>query len=258
MNNYCVYEHVAPNGKRYIGITNQKPERRWRADGSGYRFNKHFMNAIKKYGWKNFKHNILCDGLSKEDACKKEKELIALYHSNTFACGYNRSAGGEHSDLDNGSKREISQKIKALWENPEYAQHMSDVHKGRSRCGWHHTEETKQVMSAIVRKRNEDPEYRKRISKSAKNRWSIPENKIKARERAKAEWQNEEIRQRFIQSKIGNHYRAKKVICIETGDVFASTKAAALSIGVARETIGQVCRGKREMTHGCHWRFADE
>ena len=32
---FCVYEHVFPNGKRYIGITSKKPEARWE-NGSGY------------------------------------------------------------------------------------------------------------------------------------------------------------------------------------------------------------------------------
>ena len=34
---YCVYIHTFPNGKVYVGITCTAPERRWRADGSGYR-----------------------------------------------------------------------------------------------------------------------------------------------------------------------------------------------------------------------------
>ena len=38
MDNYTVYMHVSPSGKRYIGITGQSIERRW---GSG--------NFITKY-----------------------------------------------------------------------------------------------------------------------------------------------------------------------------------------------------------------
>ena len=29
LNCYTVYEHIAPNGKKYIGITRRKPEYRW-------------------------------------------------------------------------------------------------------------------------------------------------------------------------------------------------------------------------------------
>jgi len=27
--NYCVYKHTSPNGKMYIGMTGQNPEKRW-------------------------------------------------------------------------------------------------------------------------------------------------------------------------------------------------------------------------------------
>lgn len=44
---FCVYIHVLPNGKKYIGITCKKPEYRWN-HGDGYKNNRHFYNAIKK------------------------------------------------------------------------------------------------------------------------------------------------------------------------------------------------------------------
>lgn len=92
---YCVYKHTAPNGKVYIGITCQNPLIRW-ANGLGYSRNGYFTNAIVKYGWDNIKHEILFDGLTKEDACQKEIELIAHYKSNIADFGYNLSSGGEN------------------------------------------------------------------------------------------------------------------------------------------------------------------
>ena len=64
---YYVYKHTSPNNKIYIGITGQNPEKRWQS-GIGYVGNTHFANAIKKYGWKNFKHEILFSGLTIEEA----------------------------------------------------------------------------------------------------------------------------------------------------------------------------------------------
>ena len=48
MNNYRIYELVFPNGKRYISLTEQKPEDRWQV-GSGY-YGQFVYKAIKKYG----------------------------------------------------------------------------------------------------------------------------------------------------------------------------------------------------------------
>lgn len=95
MGTFCVYKHTSPNGKVYIGITCKKPEYRWN-HGKAYWQNTHFSNAISLYGWENFKHEVLYSGLTKEDACVKEKELISKYRSNEFCYGYNRSTGGEN------------------------------------------------------------------------------------------------------------------------------------------------------------------
>ena len=57
---YTVYKHTnKANGKVYIGITRQDPEKRWGEGGCNYAGNKHFSRAINKYGWNNFSHKIL-------------------------------------------------------------------------------------------------------------------------------------------------------------------------------------------------------
>ena len=88
-----VYEHVNLfNNKRYIGITSQIPEVRWQR-GSGYRENTIFFRAIKKYGWDNFEHNILYEGLSNREALEIESTLIKKYKS--LGVSYNISDGYE-------------------------------------------------------------------------------------------------------------------------------------------------------------------
>lgn len=93
-NNYTVYSHTSPKGKIYIGITKQKPNRRWHR-GLGYKHNTYFYRAIEKYGWDNFKHEILCTNLTKEEAEAKEVDLIKKYKSNDRHFGYNIHSGGE-------------------------------------------------------------------------------------------------------------------------------------------------------------------
>ena len=53
MDTYKVYEHVFPNGKKYIGITCRSLKERFK-NGRGYCHNSHMANAIKKYDLTNF------------------------------------------------------------------------------------------------------------------------------------------------------------------------------------------------------------
>lgn len=89
--NYCVYEHIFPNGKKYIGISCDA-EKRWR-NGKGYETQPKIARAINKYGWENVKHDIIIDGISKEQAETLERYLIA--ELKTIDHGYNTSTGGD-------------------------------------------------------------------------------------------------------------------------------------------------------------------
>ena len=91
---YSVYCHTnAVNGKRYFGITCQSLSYRWRG-GLGYKRGA-FHNAILKYGWDGFIHEVLFSGLSEDEAKAKEKQLIAEYRTNEKEYGYNITDGGD-------------------------------------------------------------------------------------------------------------------------------------------------------------------
>lgn len=152
-NNYSVYEHICPNGKRYIGITSQKPERRWGKNGIGYKaHNQHFYNAILKYGWVNIAHNIIASGLSEEEACKMERVLVALYNTCNREFGYNKSTGGEapgtgvHKTLSEDARRKISEKQKGRKIDPESIRKRVEARKG-----YRHSKATKEKMSEAAK-----------------------------------------------------------------------------------------------------------
>lgn len=92
MKEYCVYEHVFPNGKKYIGISCDA-EKRWR-NGKGYEKQGKIANAIKHFGWDNVQHNIILNAVSKEQAKALEKYLIAELE--TIDNGYNTTIGGDN------------------------------------------------------------------------------------------------------------------------------------------------------------------
>ena len=79
------------NGKVYIGQTKQSLKNRW-SNGYGYRECPKFWRAIQKYGWDNFEHIILEQGLTLDEANNKEQYYIKKYDA--IANGYNISIGG--------------------------------------------------------------------------------------------------------------------------------------------------------------------
>lgn len=141
--NYTVYRHIAPNGKMYVGITSQKPKKRWK-NGRGYRSNQYFSNAINKYGWDNIKHEILLGGLTKEQAELAEQIFIAYWDLTNCDKGYNINHGGQvygtHSKVTR-EKMSRAKKGKYLGENC-YIQKCC-AHKGKTAGGycWEYYEE---------------------------------------------------------------------------------------------------------------------
>lgn len=98
---FCVYKHTSPSGKCYIGITCKPVEVRWR-NGRGYygktkksgKYNHpYFVNAIDKYGWDNFTHEILYFNLEEKQAKILEIGLIKYYKKQNLS--YNITDGGE-------------------------------------------------------------------------------------------------------------------------------------------------------------------
>ena len=111
MSKFIVYMHEhRESHKKYIGITCRKPEYRWN-NGKGYYNNQYFTRAINKYGWDSFNHYILYTGLTKEDACRMEKELIAKYQTTKMEFGYNISSGGDATMLGVQHTEEAKRKI---------------------------------------------------------------------------------------------------------------------------------------------------
>ena len=215
--------HTSPNNKRYIGITSQKPERRWRKNGDGYKDHIYFWRAIQKYGWDNFKHDILFVDLTKEEAEQKEIELISHYNSNDINFGYNMSIGGE-----SGSK--------GYKYSDEQKKYMSEIHKGEKNgmYGKHHNEETieKNRVAHLKENLSEDTLYKMSIAKKGKKR------------------DMESVKKQI--AAISN-----KVICVETSIVYNSAKEAGKLNNIDPSCISKVCRGKRKTAGGFHWSYGD-
>ena len=60
---------------------------------------------------------------------------------------------------------------------------------------------------------------------------------------------------RHGEAQINRKDLSKKVLCVETGEVFESTKDAERKTGINHGNISKVCLGKRKTIGGFHWKF---
>ena len=128
---YILYEHRNKiNGKRYIGITNNK-SKRWYGKGKHYDGCPYFFAAIQKYGWDNFEHNVLIYDLTREEASRLEKHYIEMFKTCDKAFGYNLAEGGVNAP---------------------------------TMLGKHHSKETKRKMSEAQRGKKQTEEQKRRHS----------------------------------------------------------------------------------------------
>lgn len=112
MGDYVVYVHQnKTNGKRYIGITNNTVKR-WYGKGKHYDGCPRFFNAIQKYGWDNFQHEVIERGLTLEEANDRERFYIAKYRTTDKRYGYNITDGGSNAPTMQGKHHSEETKAK--------------------------------------------------------------------------------------------------------------------------------------------------
>lgn len=219
---YTVYQHRNKiNGKVYIGITMQTPEQRWR-HGEGYKSSPHFYAAIQKYGWDNFEHNILFQNLTKEEACKKEQELIAKYNSINREYGYNSTSGGDIFVMNEETKQKISQSLMG----------------NKNGLGHPCSEEKKKKISEAQKGRRLTEEHKQKLSEAAKKRHTPCSEQAK-----------ENIRK-------ASH--KKPVYCEELNKVFESVQECSRQLGIPATNISKLCNGRGKTLKGYHLKYYDD
>lgn len=90
-----LYIHINKNNRKcYVGITIMRAGKRWNR-GHGYRFNRRFANAIKKWGWETFEHHILAFFDDRDGMNQAEIEAICASGGHKSKFTYNLSPGGD-------------------------------------------------------------------------------------------------------------------------------------------------------------------
>lgn len=240
-NNYKVYKHTFPNGKSYIGITMQTLEKRFGANGCGYKKCPKMHNAILKYGWNNVEHEMLYDGLSKPEAEAKEIEMIAFYDS--VSNGYNTDHGGNvtgtHS-IETRAKISAGNRGKKKPPMTDAKKQMySAMFSGSDNpfYGHHHTDVTKKKHSEFMRGNS----YNKG------NHHSDEFKKMKSTQ----------MHEKYIN---GGNPKCREVIMVDQDGNetrFYSLRKAAESLGKNIATLHKYVHTHKTYG-GCTWRYVDE
>lgn len=256
---FYIYCHTAPNGKRYVGQTCQRPERRW-GEGRGYRGQEHFKRAIDRYGWDNFEHVVLCSVSSKEYADFLEQWFIEKWDTFNPEHGYNHTKGGggclghELSAegllrlrqanmgrvLSGDHRKKISTTLKRRYASGELqAVGMSDdarakmssdrMGKGNPMYGRHQSDEVRERIGAANRGKKRPTEWKQNIS----------DGRLKSKLIKRCP---------VCQFTIGG----------ELVNAFESLKDAQEQTGYAASNIGNCCRGKYRQAYGFVWCYQDK
>lgn len=138
------------NKKIYVGITTTSIGRRISSYKSTVKSNKEspqrIINAMRKYGFNNFKFEILETVFSREELKKKEIEYINFYKSTDVNTGYNISLGGDL--ISEETRQKMSNTRKGKPKNKEWKEKLSTSLKGHAV-----SEETRQKISQTLKGR---------------------------------------------------------------------------------------------------------
>ena len=253
MKDWCVYIHIFPNEKKYIGITCQNPINRWRKDGSGYKEQPLMWKAIKKYGWNNIEHKILLEGLSKEEAEQKETELIKEFDTLVEnKKGYNVQNGGTFKHIIN------REEVIKLWKTGENIKYIAE----KLKC-------SPETISYILEQNGVSKEEKKQRQQQASaeatqksmgkkvNQFDLNKNYIATypslQEAIKAVNANNQYyksqKRKVIQYDLNMNELAR----------YDSISEAAKALGKKKFSgISEVCSGKQKTAGGFIWRYEED
>jgi len=274
METFTVYEHInKENSKRYIGITSKDINTRSGKNGLGYKGSTYFYNAINKYGWDNFEHNILKVELSDEEAKNLEIKLIAKYKTTNSEYGYNLMHGGQGNIPNNIVRQKMSNSQKKVWDDLDHRDKMVKIRKEIGA-----TKEFKEQISNATKKawKNEGSRSQRILSlkrngetKEFKEKMSIittgSRNGFYGLQHTKETKQI--MRDKKLGIKLTQAHKDKvaeslkrKVVKLDIKGNYITTYNGISRIEDIKTTshISACCRGKRKTAGGYKWMYAED
>lgn len=216
------------NGKIYIGATCAKIQRRFRQHlnlNNNKKRRTILSKAISKYGFENFKIEVIEECSSSKEMFEKEVFWIAFYNSMDIKVGYNMIPGGESGPIMRGKDHPNFGKKST---NPNWL----TMNKGR-KLSKEHNDSFQEANKKWAR----PPEYKKKLSEAL------------IRNQKAGKYDN--IGSKISAIKKGRTSKKRTlVICLNNNKVYDSYGDAAQALGVSQGNIPQVVKGKYSHTKG--------
>ena len=263
---YCVYIHTNKvNGKMYVGQTCRKPKDRWQ-NGNGYKGCICFYNAIQKYGWDNFEHEIIASNLTKEEANNFEQILIKKIKTQSKEYGYNICDGGQVHNTMQGRTLSVEHRKKISEskigeKNPMYGVRLCGEKNGM--YGKHHSEEEKQRLREMFSGVN-GPSYGKKMSEEIKNKISMAKKGKYSGENNPfyGKRHTEDAKEKIRNAAINRNDNKKPVVQLDDdGNLIKewnSISHAWQTLGICRASIPNCLTGKQKHAGGYRWALASD
>ncbi|MDR0676769.1 MAG: GIY-YIG nuclease family protein [Elusimicrobiota bacterium] len=217
------------NGKKYIGQA-KNIRMRWQEEKKLKKITRLLKEDIKKYNINNFSFEVLEET---NDLNNREKYWIAFY--NSFNEGYNLTTGGSfHTEIHESTIKILKEKSSG---------------KNNARYGIKLTNEEKQKISNVLKEKYKNGLINSRLGKHL------------------SEETKEKLRIKQIGKYIGGKSpRAKKVICLETNEIFDSISKAAIWCNIKSSADISTCCKNKSITAGIHpitnerlhWKYYDD
>lgn len=267
------------NGKCYVGqtINNNINNRIYGHGGDSKRYNYPIGNAIRKYGLDNFNiYSLPCD---EEDLdyfeCGFIKQLNTLKPN-----GYNIFDGGNNKHNvpeDTRKKISIANKGKTGFHNKgkhfsdETKKKISENRKGITAkerhplWGKHHSPETIEKMRKAHKgcigwnkgkKMSQEFRDKNRLSHLGQKAWNkgIPRTK-EVKEKLRLANLGKKLSPETILKMVKNNPNKRKVICIETNEIFNTIKEAGKNKNIPACNICWCCKKHYKIAGGYHWEY---
>lgn len=266
-------------------------------DESYYGSGKLWKQDLEKYGKENIKREILCFGYSRSELNELEKYYIKLHNSQDKNIGYNIHKGGQGgnsindaerwSEMHKGAKngrydKEVTKETRSKISKANKGRGLGIKNSKKGRPDVKKPDGFGEKISIALKKRTRSEAELIRLREFAK----IGAEKNRGKKRSLETRQkisialrghrglkgkdnpmygkhrSSETRRKISEKKIGknlggNNSNSRKVICVETGEIFNSIVEAREKYSNATH-ISDCCNGKIKTSGKLHWRYYNE